>query len=228
MKKFFLFAAAIVAAMTVNAAVWDFTKDTLNTKEAVEAFASKATFKLEQKTASEGNPYVAVNYDLAESAVAELVLDEGAPINLTLSYKNSSAKTEVFKFYNSYLQLNRKGAKIAIACTEGDKINIYPKSYSKACEFAVTGADKEVIALEANSDAVVSVTAKADEVLFDSSTPSSSSYAQACQISKITVGEAETAIDNINEDVKAQKFFENGQLVIIKNGVRYNALGAQL
>ena len=36
------------------------------------------------------------------------------------------------------------------------------------------------------------------------------------------------AIDNVNVNGKAVKTFENGQLVIIKNGVRYNALGAQL
>lgn len=35
-----------------------------------------------------------------------------------------------------------------------------------------------------------------------------------------------TAIDNTNIDAKVVKFFENGQLVIIKNGVRYNAQGA--
>lgn len=35
-------------------------------------------------------------------------------------------------------------------------------------------------------------------------------------------------IEDVNSAVKAEKFFENGQLVIIKNGVRYNALGAQL
>ena len=35
-------------------------------------------------------------------------------------------------------------------------------------------------------------------------------------------------IDNVSESVKAVKTFENGQLVIIKNGVRYNALGAKL
>ena len=35
-------------------------------------------------------------------------------------------------------------------------------------------------------------------------------------------------VDNVVESVKAIKTFENGQLVIIKNGVRYNALGVQL
>ena len=35
-------------------------------------------------------------------------------------------------------------------------------------------------------------------------------------------------VENVQADVKAVKVFENGQLVIIKNGIRYNALGAQL
>ena len=35
-----------------------------------------------------------------------------------------------------------------------------------------------------------------------------------------------TAIDNTNVEAKAVKFFENGQLIILKNGVYYNAQGA--
>ena len=35
-------------------------------------------------------------------------------------------------------------------------------------------------------------------------------------------------VENVKDAVKAVKTFENGQLVIIKNGVKYNALGAQL
>ena len=37
-----------------------------------------------------------------------------------------------------------------------------------------------------------------------------------------------TAISNTAVDAKAVKTFENGQLVIIKNGVKYNALGAMI
>jgi len=37
-----------------------------------------------------------------------------------------------------------------------------------------------------------------------------------------------TGIENVQGDVKVQKIFRNGQIVIIKNGVEYNALGAQL
>jgi hypothetical protein len=39
----------------------------------------------------------------------------------------------------------------------------------------------------------------------------------------ITAGN--TAVDNVTIDQQATKFIENGQLVILKDGVRYNALG---
>ncbi len=42
------------------------------------------------------------------------------------------------------------------------------------------------------------------------------------------VGNSPTALSNTAVESKATKTFENGQLVIIKNGVKYNALGAQL
>ena len=44
----------------------------------------------------------------------------------------------------------------------------------------------------------------------------------------VLVGNFPTAISNTAVESKAVKFFENGQLVIIKNGVKYNALGAKL
>ena len=37
-----------------------------------------------------------------------------------------------------------------------------------------------------------------------------------------------TAIDNVNAPVKARKVIENGQIVILKNGIRYNALGVEI
>lgn len=39
---------------------------------------------------------------------------------------------------------------------------------------------------------------------------------------------ASTAIDQVFDSQKARKVMENGQLYIIKNGVRYNAIGAQV
>ena len=44
----------------------------------------------------------------------------------------------------------------------------------------------------------------------------------------VLVGDFPSAISNTAAESKAVKSIENGQLVIIKNGVKYNALGAQL
>ena len=44
----------------------------------------------------------------------------------------------------------------------------------------------------------------------------------------IFIAENEQSIDNTAVDAKVVKFFENGQLIIIKNGIRYNAQGAIL
>ena len=44
----------------------------------------------------------------------------------------------------------------------------------------------------------------------------------------VLVGDFPSAISNTAAESKAVKFIENGQLVILKNGVKYNALGAQL
>ena len=45
----------------------------------------------------------------------------------------------------------------------------------------------------------------------------------------VLVMQDHTAIENTSvKSAGSKKFFENGQLVIIKNGVKYNALGAQL
>ena len=44
----------------------------------------------------------------------------------------------------------------------------------------------------------------------------------------VLVLEKETAIDNVEAQSKTVKMIENGQVVIIKNGIRYNALGAKL
>ena len=53
---------------------------------------------------------------------------------------------------------------------------------------------------------------------------------QTITISNLSFLEREvvTAIDNVETDVNAQKVIENGQLVIIKNGIRYNVAGQEV
>ena len=44
----------------------------------------------------------------------------------------------------------------------------------------------------------------------------------------VVIPEAATAVENAEAEMKAVKMIENGQMVIIKKGVRYNVLGAQV
>lgn len=50
-------------------------------------------------------------------------------------------------------------------------------------------------------------------------------YNDAVQVYFLKAEALSTAVDNITIDQNAVKFIENGQLVIVKDGVRYNALG---
>ena len=44
----------------------------------------------------------------------------------------------------------------------------------------------------------------------------------------VLVVEGETAVENVSAETKSVKMMENGQVVILKNGVRYNVLGTTL
>jgi hypothetical protein len=99
--------------------------------------------------------------------------------------------------------------------------------------FFITGADKESIEFKNGAeDQKVSVKATETEVVFDTYIPKDdedhASYAQSYQFLKFEITGGSQAIENVESAEKAVKYFENGQLVIIKNGVKYNALGAQL
>jgi hypothetical protein len=225
MKKIFLFAAAVVAAMSVNASVWEFSKDSINSVDAVKAMSEATSFVLNQKESSDKAPYVAVDYKTPDEE-AELYFTD-APIEVSFSYKNSGEKTEVLKFYKSYLQICRKGVVMTIYCLPGDVITLTPKSYGKACEFTVTGADKNVVAFEKDSEAAVTLTATDTEVVFDSSKPSSSDYAQACQFVSIQVdSDSAQGVEDVNTTVMAKKVVRNGQVLIERNGVAYTVLGS--
>jgi hypothetical protein len=41
-------------------------------------------------------------------------------------------------------------------------------------------------------------------------------------------GKEEQGVENVNDVVKAVKMIENGQVIIIKNGVKYNVMGARV
>lgn len=238
MKKIFLFAAAVVAAMTINAEVYDLSTmnfaqtDLTVTGGEISDNASKSYFEVKNKAG-----------ETVEMSIAQLP-------NIKFSYTNSAVKT-AFKVYYITEGVNAKG-KVQLDGNQrditftnvkvGDFITLYVNSKGDTgAQFA--DGDKGTAFTGA-------VAANASAAGIGSALPGKSNETDAYEIKvqaiastvviretaggyilhKIVIGDAgsQQAIENAEVAEKAAKFFENGQLVIIKNGVKYNALGAKL
>ena len=234
MKKFFLFAAAAIAALTVNATVYDlnemnFAQSDLNvTGGTITDNASKSYFEVKN---NEGETVV--------MKISKLP-------NIEFSYKNSAVKT-AFKVYyitesNAKGKIQMDGNQRDITLTNvnvGDVITLYVNSKGDTgAQFAdgdkgtaFTGA----VAVNPNATGIATaLPGKSNEtepyeikVQAIASTVIIRETAGGYILHKIEIGGIQ-AIENTNADVKTVKTFENGQLVIIKNGVKYNALGVEL
>lgn len=234
MKKFFLFAAAAIAALTVNATVYDlnemnFAQSDLNvTGGTITDNASKSYFEI-KNTAGE-----------------TVVLSIAQLPHIEFSYKNSGEKT-AFKVYyitdgnaKGKIQMDGNQRDVTIKnVTPGDKIVLWVNSKGDTgAQFtdndkgtAFTGAvavnpsaagigtplpgkanetDMYPIELTAISDVVVIRETVGGYILH-----------------KIQIGGTQ-GVENVEGAAKVEKFYRDGQLIIRKNGVEYNALGAKL
>lgn len=234
MKKFFLFAAAVAAAMTINAQVYDLAS--MNFAEAdltvvngtITDNASKSYFEVKN---NEG--------EAVELSIAQLP-------NIKFTYKNSAVKT-AFKVY--YITESNAKGKIQMDGNQRDvvfsnvpvgaRIVLWVNSKgSTGAQFkdsdkgtAFTGA----VAVNPDAAGIASALPGKDnetdaypiELMAMSNEVIVRETAGGYILHKIEIGDSQ-AIENTNADVKTVKTFENGQLVIIKNGVKYNALGVQL
>ena len=234
-KKFFLFAAALIAAMTVNAVVYDLAEmnfaesDLTVTNGKISKNDSKSYFEVKN---NEG--------ETVEMTVAQLP-------NIKFSYKNSAVKT-AFKVYfitegvNAHGKIQMDGNQRDITISNvnvGDVITLFVNSKGDTGAQFVDGekgtAFTGCVAVDPSAAGIATaLPGKSNEtdpyeikVQAVASTVVIRETVGGYLLHKIQVG-GEQGIDAINADTKAVKVFENGQLVIIKNGVRYNALGAAL
>ncbi len=239
MKKFFLFAAAAIAALTVNAKVIDLTAVATSIDEWTPG--AQATLN-DGASDTEKGKYV---YDIAggEDPNETVIKNEAS---LVFQTKNSSAKSKAFVIYpgkcyefggkNGILVIKNTAAGDAIKLTvaaKGDKNanfadgeGTFPKNaVAVSTDLTLPAKDKNKAETgdydkEGYCWKVLEFTALGGDVQIKE-------FDGGYRISKIEVGTS-TAVDNINADVKSVKTIENGQLVIIKNGVKYNALGAEI
>ena len=167
--------------------------------------------------------------------------------NMKFSYKNSAVKT-AFKVYYITEEVNAKG-KIQMDGNQrditftnvkvGDIITLYVNSKGDTGAQFVDG-DKGTAFTGA---VAVDATAVGIATALPGKSNETDAYEIKVQAIATTVVIRETVggyilhkveigggqgVENVFDNAKAVKTFENGQLVIIKNGVKYNALGVEL
>ena len=229
MKKFFLFAAAVVAAMTVNAKVINLngivdTTSVDNAKASMEAKFNLTNAYIQGEPDSKGKPYAQVYQKDATTDWETSLMEFKADDQVSFAFKDGNVDKLVLKAYESYFQPNGKSVCLIISgLNADDKIKLNFKSVLNK-KASVDGA-KEGALIELNAE-TIELTASGEEIRLYSKDNDANAEAK-WQIVSIEVP-GEQAVDNVNAVVKAEKFFRNGQLIIRKNGVEYNALGAQL
>ena len=216
MKKFFLFAAAALAALTVNAKVYNFAGITA---DQITTDGTKGTYTMD------GVEIPSVSQPDGVDINVRLAGQDGLVINYTQSAGKS--KDNILKFAEKYMQADGKNVILTFSnVTPGQTISLVvsAKGSTDAVFNALSGAvgsDQTVTKIDKVEDYVtVSFTAISDKVEIKET-------AGGYRIVSATVGAAQ-GFENADAAVKAEKFYRNGQLIIRKNGVEYNALGAQL
>lgn len=220
MKKFFLFAAAAIAAMTVNAKVYDFATIT-----AADVQASVAITEEIKEGAATGKLLIEVPAD--QSVVTVTLFND-----IELRYNSDAKKNIVIDTKNGYFEFpgngkTAEGKALVVLKTAaiGDQIVIEAanKGTGDVAVEAVEGASGDAVSLPAKADGVYTWV----EASFIAIASNPIIKTPSARVRKITIGAAQ-GFENADAAVKAEKFYRNGQLIIRKNGVEYNALGAQL
>ncbi len=231
MKKFFLFAAAAVAALTVNAKVYDFASIpasaiTVDEQGAISTYTMDAGTEKEQTIPS-------VNYTSTVGTLMNVALNgfDG----LTIQYKNGNEtkdghKDNILKFAEKYMQADGKNVLLVITGLKMDDVISLAVTAKGKDGTAFSSPDESASADKDNVEKLAQGDPEAILKFYaNGSTVTLKETAGGFRVRAIGINEdVAQGIENVTETIKAQKVFENGQLVIIKNGVRYNALGAQL
>ena len=229
MKKFFLFAAAAIAALSVNAKTITFTGivDKTDAETAKSSFV--AAFNLQ-------NLSVVGKHNSTETAYyAELTQVNGteewgnttaklkSDAQVYFDFKDATANKVVMKYWADYAQPNGKAVALVITGLKAnDEVTInFKEALGKTVVLA--GATVESIDLD---DVAITLTATGSEIRLFSKTPDNGDA--KWKLVSVEVPDGGQGINNTNATVKVEKFYRDGQLIIRKNGVEYNALGARL
>lgn len=205
----------------------------------------------------DGKPCPSVSYlniKTVEQKDSVMIIGFAGREGFTLRYKNSSAKSNALKIPAQYVQADSKNFEMYVDDVKGGDTIVFvvtakgsaPKFdhvYSTACYLDPYQPDDDSDPCYTDGDVYTKSDARVDEdytgwtnlvyVVQEGHTKIRlKETANGFRIAKIQIGayrgEAPEGIENNAVDTKAVKFFRDGQLIIRKNGVEYNALGTKL
>ena len=230
MKKFFLFAAAAIAALSVNAKVVSFAgivdkTDATTAQTTFEAAFDVTNISVAGKANSDASAYYAELTQTAattEWGVTTAKLKTDAQVYF--DFKDSNANKVVMKYWADYAQPNGKAVALVITGLKvGDNVTINLKEALNK-EVAIDGA---TVASDKFESAAITLTSMGSEIRVYSKSVDGQADAK-WKLQSVEVPDGSQGVENTNAAVKVEKFYRDGQLVIRKNNVEYNVLGAQL
>lgn len=203
MKKFFLFAAAMFAAFTINAGEINID---LSKNVAFDANASLAN----------GELTVSYNLEAWGAGGVKFALDNLDVTNLAFDYKGDAAVADWVSLI-VYLEDSEGG-----------------KWYSNAADLSISNWNAEWESKSFMPSDVLwgSSTAATPVKPFVSlgfmANPANPTAATFAIRNVVLTVEGETAIGNTAAEVKSSKIVRNGQILIVRDGRTFNALGAEV
>ena len=225
MKKIFLFAAAAVAALTVNAKVISFAgivdkESEDGAKSSVTAAYNLANITLGAEQNSGKTAWCAViNQTKGTTEWDETKMTLKSDAQAYFTFKDANDNKKMAKVWAEYIQPNGGGMCLVVTGVKsGDKVKLTLKE-------AVSSAPVLEGASGSFDGTEIELTASATEIRMYSK-DADGGQVKWKLISVEVPGESQ-GINNV-EAAKVEKFYRDGQLIIRKNGVEYNALGAKL
>lgn len=230
MKKIFLFAAAVAAALTVNAKTINFTgivdkTDAASAQSTFEAAYDVTNITIAGKPNSKNTAYYAEITQVSKTeewgiTTAKLKSDAQAWFDFKDNEKDNKI---VAKAWADYMQPNGKGMALVIGnLNAGDKVTITLKEELAVVPVVEGVEEAEVSFADAAS---VTVTATGNEIRMYSKDADNNKA--AWKLVSVTIG-AEAGINNTNAVVKNVKRIVDGQVVIERDGRMFNLLGAEI
>ncbi len=220
MKKIFFFAAAAIAALTVNAASFvgfDGRGGDLGAQIAGGLLADENNVTLVETSAGK--------YSIQNTDAGEMSFTLGGVLFFG---SDANAKKDIYKTYNTYIQPNGARRSVTIPTVAGEEVLIgVQDAITFAVEGAAEGASVSFNGWGTDKDVLNKLTATGSQIVLWSDDRAETPAPQKFKLGVVLPAEGQ-GFENAGAAAKVEKFYRDGQLIIRKNGVEYNALGAKL